>query len=334
MSQGMQSILRRSNLAAFFLVILMTGLPSRASALTPTHTHEGPGKSSPAFTLKRVQLYIIRAREGESRIILPPIGSDHTNAAVRDAVENAQKAVERIRRHYPDFSDVEIVSQAHYLLQAVRSKGGRYTYRLSPEPGWNIHTTDDFEGILVAGTEDGQLSVELSVLHNQKQLFYIKMQMEPGRPLVFPHKLADGSSLFTVISTDTPDSSPFIRESGPDGFLRTGNDGLEAGSSQIHLHWDVPPKLIHYSQPSYPSIARRAGVEGYVTFHVVLGSDGKVEQAQVAESSPKNIFDSAAKEAILQWQYTPAINSGKPVKALFSQTVQFTLTEQGWRNNY
>jgi protein TonB len=118
---------------------------------------------------------------------------------------------------------------------------------------------------------------------------------------------------------------------------RTGDDGgtsdaAEEGSApvspdlqRIYTRWDTAPRLLDHTRPDYPPIARKAGVDGTVTLHVVIGVDGKVEEVKVATSSPKFIFDEAAAAAVRNWRYEPALIDGHPVRAKVSQTVQFTL---------
>jgi len=292
-------------------------------------------RPSPAFNLNRVRLYIVHAREGQPQITLPPLRGHHSNEVVLEAVTDAVETVQRVRRHYP-WSNLEIVSQSHYLLQAVRTRGGRYVYRLIDEPGWSTYSTEDFTGQLSVVSEDGPLCLQVDVLQGRENVLHVQMQLEPGRPVALGRNLRDGSGLIAVLSVDTPDSSPAAAEPekvgypsafGPDA---TGPEhGTGAAAGQIFLHWDTPPRLLEHRQPDYPDIARRAEVEGYVTMHVVVGLDGSVEEVQVADANPRRIFDAAALEAVRQWRYSPALINGRPVRALFSQTVQFVLNDEG-----
>lgn len=295
-------------------------------------------RRSPTFTLNRVRLYVISARRGEPRVFLPPLHGHHPREAVDEAVSDASRAIDVVRSRY-DFESLEIVSQSHYLLQAIRSKGGQYTYQLNPEPGWGPYTSDSWEGDLEALPVSSELEIRLHISHDRKEIFIIQMAVEPGRPISCGKRLTDETAVFAVLTFDTPDSSPYLVGSGSSapvmssfGPGATGSGSLSP-SPRIYLNWDVAPNLIHYSPPEYPQIAHRAGVEGYVTFHVVIGTDGRVEQVKVAEQAPANrhrIFEKAAEAAVRQWRYRPASINGVPVRALVSQTVQFVLSEEGW----
>ncbi|MFC1629399.1 energy transducer TonB, partial [Gemmatimonadota bacterium] len=217
---------------------------------------------------------------------------------------------------------------------------GQYTYQLSPEPGWGPYSRDTWNGSLEALTENGDLEFRMNVSHDQKEIFLIRMAVDPGRPIACGKRISDENAVFAVLTFDTPDSSPYLigtsstapvmSSFGPEA---TGGEGSITPSPRIYLDWDTPPTLIHYTPADYPEIARRAGVEGFVTFHVVIGADGTVEQVEVAEQVPANrhrIFEKAAEAAVLQWQYRPALINGIPVRALVRQTVQFVLSENGW----
>jgi TonB family protein len=79
-----------------------------------------------------------------------------------------------------------------------------------------------------------------------------------------------------------------------------------------------PPVLVGRVAPKYPDEAREAGIVGAVILEVVIGASGRVESAEVLKSMP--LFDQVAKDAVLQWQYTPATRQGRAVPVY--QTVQ------------
>ncbi len=291
-----------------------------------------------AFTLNRVRLYVINARRGEPRVFLPPLHGHHPSEAVSEAVTDASRAIDVVRARY-DFENLEIVSQSYYLLQAVRMKGGQYTYQLNPEPGWGPYSSNNWQGDLETLTGSSDLEIKLNISHDRREIFSIQMAVDPGRPISFGTRLSDDNAVFAVLTFDTPDSSPYLDGNGSTAPVMStfGPDATGTSSTtpspRIYLNWDIPPTLIHYSPPDYPEIAWRAGVEGYVTFHVIIGTDGTVEQVKVADQVPANrhrIFEKAAEAAVMQWRYRPASINDVPVKALVSQTVQFVLSENGW----
>ncbi|RCV87352.1 energy transducer TonB [Billgrantia montanilacus] len=60
--------------------------------------------------------------------------------------------------------------------------------------------------------------------------------------------------------------------------------------------------------PEYPSRAQRRGLEGHVELQFLIRPDGSVDRSsiRVVESQPRNVFDSAAEQAVAGWQFEPA----------------------------
>ncbi|WP_457808127.1 energy transducer TonB [Kushneria sp. EE4] len=58
-------------------------------------------------------------------------------------------------------------------------------------------------------------------------------------------------------------------------------------------------------QPEYPMRARRRGEEGFVEMSFTINTDGSVDAGsiEVTASEPGGVFDSAARDAIEQWQF-------------------------------
>ena len=75
--------------------------------------------------------------------------------------------------------------------------------------------------------------------------------------------------------------------------------------------------------PVYPPDAKEARVQGVVILEVLIGEDGKVEQAKVLRSIP--LLDQAAIDAVRQWEFTPTLLNGEPKKVIMTVTVNFTL---------
>lgn len=82
--------------------------------------------------------------------------------------------------------------------------------------------------------------------------------------------------------------------------------------------------LIHRVEPTYPNIAKIAGVQGAVLIKAVISTEGRIEQAQVISGSPW--LSKAALDAIQQWRYRPYYLNDKPVEVETEITVMFTLT--------
>jgi len=56
--------------------------------------------------------------------------------------------------------------------------------------------------------------------------------------------------------------------------------------------------------PVYPALAKRMRVAGTVKMEVKIAASGKVEEVKVLSGHP--LLGPAAKECLLQWQFSPA----------------------------
>jgi protein TonB len=76
--------------------------------------------------------------------------------------------------------------------------------------------------------------------------------------------------------------------------------------------------------PEYPSLAREQHIQGTVTLHVIVGTDGHVERLQ-AISGPRELWD-AAVEAVSQWTYKPYLLNGAPSRVDTLVIINFRLS--------
>jgi protein TonB len=88
---------------------------------------------------------------------------------------------------------------------------------------------------------------------------------------------------------------------------------------------DTPPKVKKRSPIVYPELARRQGVSGYVTMNVLIDESGNVEDVEIVDSDPEEIFDLKADSNIRRWKFEPATYNGKRVKVWAMQKIVFKL---------
>lgn len=82
--------------------------------------------------------------------------------------------------------------------------------------------------------------------------------------------------------------------------------------------------VLHRVQPTYPSLARTARVQGSVVLAAVIGKDGTIQNLHVLSGHP--LLTQAALDAVKQWRYRPYILNGEPVEVDTQVTVNFTLS--------
>lgn len=76
------------------------------------------------------------------------------------------------------------------------------------------------------------------------------------------------------------------------------------------------PERLEITQPEYPRKAYRDAVEGYVDLEVTVAPDGKVEDVDILDAEPRQVFERSAIRAVLRWKYRPPSEDGitVPVK--------------------
>lgn len=140
------------------------------------------------------------------------------------------------------------------------------------------------------------------------------------------------------IKPEPPMDRDFDRRTGPDDGTITGvPDGgfkniLEpppqpppSPQAPVRVGGEIkPPVKTRDVRPQYPAIAQSARVQGIVIIEATIGLNGKVQDARVLRSIP--LLDSAALEAVREWEFTPTLLNGVPVPVIMTVTVQFTLS--------
>lgn len=88
---------------------------------------------------------------------------------------------------------------------------------------------------------------------------------------------------------------------------------------------DLSSKMISAKPPSYPMESRRAHEEGTVVLTVLLGTDGRVADVSVAQSSGSDRLDHAALAAVKAWRWAPIVRNGAPMMVQGRVKIPFVL---------
>jgi TonB family protein len=83
-----------------------------------------------------------------------------------------------------------------------------------------------------------------------------------------------------------------------------------------------PPRKIKDVRPIYPASLQDAKVSGKVGLRAVIGTDGLVGDVQVVSSAHPDL-DSAAMEAVRQWQFDGTLLNCAPVEVVMNVTINF-----------
>jgi TonB family protein len=81
-------------------------------------------------------------------------------------------------------------------------------------------------------------------------------------------------------------------------------------------------------QPVYPEAARKRGVEGWVELAFTVTPAGTVEDVEVRNASPANVFDDSAVRAIRGWRFEPVERNGEKVAQRAMVRLRFAQSPQ------
>jgi protein TonB len=111
--------------------------------------------------------------------------------------------------------------------------------------------------------------------------------------------------------------------------LSPGGGGMP-DSEAIHdsrgIFAPARPLGIRRVMPSYPQSARLAGIEGVSLLKTEVLADGSVGRVLIQRSSGNPELDRAAKAAVSQWQFSPARQGEKRIKAWVMIPIRFRLS--------
>lgn len=109
-------------------------------------------------------------------------------------------------------------------------------------------------------------------------------------------------------------------------FDITAGAGGAIGKSVFSLdEIDQNPISIVKNPPIYPIRAKMRRIEGKVVLQFVVDENGAVRGLSVVESTPRGIFESAARRAVERWRFKPGIKDGRTVAVRVQQKLKFRL---------
>jgi protein TonB len=80
-----------------------------------------------------------------------------------------------------------------------------------------------------------------------------------------------------------------------------------------------------YSAPKYPRVAQRRNLSGWVDIVFTVGLDGSVQDVEVRNAEPADVFDNAAIRAVQKWKFEPVIEDGIGVEKRAGVRMMFAL---------
>ncbi len=130
----------------------------------------------------------------------------------------------------------------------------------------------------------------------------------------------------------------YIGSNGPSNNFPIGIVGMPSGEHPMPVAAMPKPKpsvpefrrssllegnLIRRVQPTYPSLARSARIQGAVVLDATISKAGTIENLRLISGHPMLV--PAAIEAVSQWRYRPYILNDEPIEVETQITVNFIL---------
>jgi len=116
-----------------------------------------------------------------------------------------------------------------------------------------------------------------------------------------------------------------LDEMGNKDIVIENLDELLPTPDEFVAYEEAPEKVIDV-KPTYPEMARRAGIEGVVWVNALVDREGKVRDVIIVKDSGANAgFEDAAIDAAKKTIWKPAISNGQPVALWITYKILFTL---------
>jgi periplasmic protein TonB len=91
----------------------------------------------------------------------------------------------------------------------------------------------------------------------------------------------------------------------------------------------LPVSAVRYLQPPvlrYPLQAKRLRQQGIVQLRVLVGTDGRAKEIEIAATSGHESLDNAARESVARALFKPYLEGGRPRAVSVVVPIEFALT--------
>jgi protein TonB len=110
-----------------------------------------------------------------------------------------------------------------------------------------------------------------------------------------------------------------------EGGVPDGEGFEDAPPGPRHVYEKLKPVFV--LPPVYPPRCLRLGIEGRVQVRVLVGENGRVQEATLDRSSGDASLDEAALDAVAKWRFEAARRDGVPVRAWVRVPIEFKLID-------
>jgi protein TonB len=160
--------------------------------------------------------------------------------------------------------------------------------------------------------------------------------LEPPAPTVAPQRVPTTpkisikptpietlTPLPTVVALPSPNAPTAV--SAPTAALPPLS---ESGAGNKSSKVELPSSDAQYLQnpaPPYPVMSKRLGEQGTVILHVLIGTEGMAQKAELKQSSGYERLDQVALKTVKDWRFVPGKRGGIPEAMWFDLPIKFEL---------
>ncbi len=218
--------------------------------------------------------------------------------------------------------DLTVESGGPSRIQADPS----FPLNVQSQPDGPVHAVADLNGggaLLKLHTMGGK--IQLQYLDSQTALHQSLLQEEKQR---LAEKLSDQMTQGSLAAPQTPPGNA-PPELSPEDAKEDWFDGAKKRMEVIFMgsihedNKDFMRRLTLHPPPEYPSLARKAGIQGRVVLQIRLRADGSLSVEKVLEGEPALV--DAATAAVKQWRAKPEQVAGKNVEVVSTMAFEFQL---------
>lgn len=152
-------------------------------------------------------------------------------------------------------------------------------------------------------------------------------EAKPTTPIFVPKPIYDTIKppVDQVDTTDrVQDPGTILDGTGGDDMTETVRDVIKPPVAPFKAA-TRDPKFARNFQPEYPVAMLRQEIEGSVTIRVLIGTDGRVKQAQVISAAEPEFARATERQALKAWRFKPAMRGVDPVEDWQTLTVRFDI---------
>ncbi|OBU02712.1 energy transducer TonB [Morganella psychrotolerans] len=108
----------------------------------------------------------------------------------------------------------------------------------------------------------------------------------------------------------TPDGQQDVKKTAPGPVSNQPSAGLSDNGGG-------DPKALSRADPVYPARARSLGKEGTVRARFDVDENGRIQNIDIIEATPKNMFDREVRQAMRKWRYEKKAKKGLTTTIIF-----------------